>query len=363
MNGETRQGISHRSTERCPVSCKMLLRGGLSVALLVAWMTAARAELASVEVRQEKGASVYVAEGVVEAVRQTVVSGQVPGVISQLAVKAGDAVQAGQVLLRIDARAATQMSAASAASADAARTAFEVASKDYQRQKQLYDQEYISQAAMERAEAQYRAAQSQANAAMAQAQAARAQSGFYTLTAPYDGLVADVGVVLGDMAMPGRPLMTVYDPAALRVTATVPQARVDGIIEDAKLRVEIPGLSESRRWLAAVNSKILPKADASTHTMQIRLDLPGKIDGLPPGAFARVYLPVSGPDRQRLFVPAESVFRRAELTAVYAIDANGLPRLRQVKAGPRLGDDIEILSGVTLGERVAADPMAAARRR
>ena len=336
--------------------------GVLVLTLATAWIGAVQANpLAGVAVRSDKGNSVYVAEGVVEAVRQTVVSAQVPGVINKLAVKAGDVVKSGQLLLQIDARAADQMSLASQAKAEEARTALNVANKDYERQKQLYAQEYISPAAMERAEAQYRAAQAQVNAALAQATAARAQTGFYTLNAPYGGLVADVDVTLGDMAMPGRPLLTVYDPSAIRVTAIVPQARAEQLFQNARLRIEIPSLPEGLRWYEASASKLLPKADASTHTMQLRLDLPPGTR-LAPGTFARVHLPVAAEGGQRLFAPAKAVFKRAELTAVYVLDDQGKPRLRQVKTGPLVGDEVEILSGLSVGERVAVDPLAASRQ-
>ncbi|MEI7430535.1 MAG: efflux RND transporter periplasmic adaptor subunit [Betaproteobacteria bacterium] len=340
------------------------LRAALITTLVFPWVGMAAADtLASAPVREEKNSSIYVAEGVVEAIRQTVVSTQVPGVINKLAVKAGDAVKSGQLLLQIDARTADQLSIASSANAEAARTGLEVAKKDYERQKQLYEKEYISQAAMERADAQYRASEAKANATKAQAVASRTQSGFYALAAPYAGLVSDVDVTVGDMAMPGRTLLTVYDPEALRVTATVPQAQIAGMIQKAKVRIEIPTLPENQRWYEASSSKVLPKADASTHTMQIRLDLPIGNLGLPPGTFARVHLPTTGRDGQHLFVPTKAVFQRAELTAIYVIDEQGTPHLRQVKRGSIAGDEIEVLAGVAVGERVALDPIAASRHR
>ena len=137
--------------------------------------------------------------------------------------KAGDTVKAGQVLLRLDARAAEQTAAAGAAQVQAARATQEAATRDFERQQQLFQQNYISKAALDRAEAQYKASQAEAAAQLASAGAARTQSGFYVVSAPYDGIVSDVAVVLGDMAMPGRALLTVYDPRSLRVSVAVPQ--------------------------------------------------------------------------------------------------------------------------------------------
>ena len=154
-------------------------------------------------------------DGIVEAVRQSVVAAQVAGAIVALDVKAGDTVKAGQTLARIDARAAEQNASASDAQVRSAQALLDVASKDFERQKQLFDKQYISQAALERAESQFKAAQAQAAALLAQAGAARTQSGFYVVRAPYAGVVAEVPVAQGDMAMPGRALLTLYEPGCV----------------------------------------------------------------------------------------------------------------------------------------------------
>jgi hypothetical protein len=62
-------------------------------------------------------------------------------------------------------------------------------------------------------------------------------------------------------------------------------------------------------------------------------------------------------------VPAKAVVRRAELTGVYVIGADGKPLLRQVRLGPASGEQVEVLAGLAAGERVALDPQAAARVR
>jgi len=277
-----------------------------------------------------------------------------------LDVKAGDAVKAGQVLLRLDARAAEQTAAAGAAQVLAARAAQDVATREFERQKQLFEQNFISRAALDRAEAQHKAAQAEAAAQLASAGAARTQTGFYVVRAPYAGVVADVSVVLGDMAMPGRPLLSVYDPAALRVSATVPQTVVAALPKAAALQVELPGAVAGR--VTPLRAQVLPTVDPATHTAELRLDLPAGLAGVTPGLFARAWLPAPATDG-RLFVPAAAVVRRAEFAAVYVVAASGRPLLRQVRLGSAAGDSIEVLAGVAAGERVALDPQAAARVR
>ena len=97
---------------------------------------------------------------------------------------------------------------------------------------------------------------------------------------------------------------------------------------------------------------------------QIRLILPAgnnaETTGLTPGMFARVWLPATGSsaqaDAEKLYLPSTAILRRAEMTGVYVLDAQGQPRLRQVRLGRTAGELVEVLSGVRKGEQVAADP-------
>ncbi len=302
-------------------------------------------------------------DGVVEAVRQTNVSAQVSGAIVALNISAGERVRAGQELLRIDARAAGELAAASAAQVRAAQASLSVASADYERQKQLFQRQYISQSALDRARGQFEAARAQVQALQAQAGATHAQSSFFVVTAPYAGVVSAVPVSLGDMATPGRLLVTLYDPSALRVTAAIPQSALAGAPDGKGLRLQLPGAPASQSRLEPASVQILPAADAATHTLQVRLGLPASVKDVVPGMFARVWLPATAASsgRARLYVPASAVVRRAEMTGLYVVDAQGRALLRQVRLGPLDGDRIEVLSGVGKGERVAADPQAAAR--
>ncbi len=340
-------------------------RSALIAASLLASSIAAAApeQLASAPVVLREASETAGYDGVVEAMRQTVVAAQVSGAVVAITVRPGDTVQEGQVVARIDARAAEQTAAAGDAQVQAARASLEVATREVERQRQLYEKRYISQGALERAEAQYKATRAQLSAQLAQAGAARTQSSFYVVKAPYAGVVSEVPAVLGDMAMPGRPLLTVYDPGALRVTASVPETAILRMDADRAARIQLPSLPPARQWIAPARVEVLPTVDAGTHTVQVRLELPAGTPGVTPGMFARAWLPTAGEKRARLYVPAAAVVRRAEMTGLYVIDPNGRPVLRQVRVGGNAGDAVEILTGVTAGERVALDPQAAARVR
>ena len=302
----------------------------------------------------------------VEAVRETLLSAQVPGAIVALTVKAGDGVKAGQELARIDARMASQGAAASSAQVAAAQASLNVAAREYERQKQLFAKRYISQAALDGAEAQWRAAQAQVTALQAQAGVAATQTGLHSVKAPYSGVVSSVPVNLGDMAMPGKALVSLYDPAALRVTAQITQDQARQLRTSHGVQVEIPGLTaqSQRLSIAATAVQLLPTADPLSHSVPVRVQLPGNLQGAMPGMFARLWWQGDAPDAvQRVSIPAAAVVRRAEMTGVYVQGQDGRPQLRQVRLGPQQGDRVEVLSGLRVGDQVALQPQMAARVR
>jgi RND family efflux transporter MFP subunit len=239
----------------------------------------------------------------------------------------------------------------------------DVAAKEFARQRQLAAANFISAAALDRAEAELKAARAQAAAQGASAGAVRTQSGFYVVRAPYAGVVAEVPVTLGDMAMPGRALVTLFDPAALRVSAAVPQSATMPLGDGREVRVEIPSLpSAAQRMQTPERVEQFPSADAATHTVTLRAELASGLAGAAPGQFARIWLPsTDAGSHTSPWVPAQAVVRRAEMTGLYVLDGHGKPLLRQVRLGRSDGTQVEVLSGLDIGEQVATDAQAAVR--
>ena len=350
-------------TWKYPSTAALLWTACLFSPLASPWAGAAGLATAQVQGGPAQHADLQSFDGVVEPVRQATLAAQVAGAIVSLSVKVGDTVRAGQELVRIDARAASQNAQASAAQVDAARAGLTVAGKDLERQQQLLQKQYISQAALERSQAQFDAAKAQVQALEAQSQAAQTQQRFFVIQAPFSGVVSEVPVTMGDMAMPGRPLLTLHDPSALRVTATVAQSAVPASL--GRLQYEFPGWSGASGLMNANGATLLPLVDVATHSAQIRFRLPA-LSGVVPGMFARVWLPVAegaAGSTERLFVPSAAVVRRAELTAVYLVDVQGRPALHQVRLGRVQGDRVEVLTGLRAGDKVATDPQAAAQVR
>ena len=312
---------------------------------------AAALQTATVEVRDVE--LTYSAEAVVEAVRQSTVSAQMAGRIVELRFDVGDYVKKGDVIVRIDERAAVQAVAASEAQVRQAQAALRNARAEYERSRQLVAQKFLSQAALDRAESEYKAAQERVSALLAGAGQAATERGFATVVAPYSGIVSARHVELGEMATPGKPLMTGFDPGTLRVTATLPQAQVAAIQAGAKARIELPSVA---RWIEAAQLTVIPAADPRTHTTQVRISLPPEVRGIYPGIYARAYF-VTG-RKSALLVPRAAVIRRSEVTAVYVVSES--IQFRQVRLGTA-GDEasVEVLAGLKPGERVALEPVKA----
>lgn len=313
----------------------------LAAAVLPGLTFAQSAPLATAPVELREIELTYPAEAVVEAVKQAVIAAQVPGRVVEVRADAGDAVKQGQLLMRIDAREAAEGYAASQATLANAKA-------NYERTKNLHAQKFISKAALDKAEADYRAAQAGAGAAGAAASHA-------SIVSPLTGFVAQRHTEAGELATPGRPLITVYDPKGLRVTSSIPQYKLAAVRATLQAKIEFP---ETGKWVDAVKVEVLPAADPRTHTVTARVYLPDNLPGIIPGMFARTHF-VTG-KAKKLLVPAAAVLRRGEVTAVYVIDEKNAARLRQVRLSePLAGGYHEVLAGLSAGEKVALDPVKA----
>ena len=326
----------------------------LASVLISTWSIAQERATASVTRGSVVGSAVY--EGHIEAVTETSIAAQVAGVIQKIQVNAGDQVRAGQVLVQIDATHAKQQQAAMTAQVDAARAELHALTQELQRQKQLFARNYISKAALERVEAQQRSAAAQLKAQQAQAQAAQVTTDFFIIRAPYDAVVIDVPAMQGDMAMPGMPLLSLFNPKVLRVSVAIPLAAAEQAGVSAKDTNSVRVLHEQQA-LIVENIQVLPTADRATHTVRLRVGVANPQGNLFPGQPVKVQLQqaaTAGQD-QRLFIPKAAVIQRAELTAVYVLSEEHKPLLRQVRLGASDHDLVEVRSGLAEGERVLLD--------
>ncbi len=327
---------------------------GLS-ALLVSVPAWPAEPLQTVVAQEREVAQTYGLDGVVEATHQATVSAQISGRVKAVLFDVGDRVNKGQVILRIDESEANQAVAGSNAQLAQAQAALSNAKLNYERSQQLFAQKFISQAALDKARADYEMAEAQAKASKAGAQQSALAQSYTSVVAPYAGVVSARMVEMGEMVTVGKPLMTGFDPSELRIIANVPQYKLAEIGAHPTAIVEVPELN---RWINAVGITVQPSADPRTHSTQVRVNLPAHEKGVYPGMFVRTHFMVG--KVRKLLIPAPAILRRSEVVAVYVVDDKNAPRLRQVRLGEATEKgEVEVLSGLTAGERVATDPVKA----
>lgn len=297
-------------------------------------------------------------EGVIEPVKQSTISAQASGRIATLAVKAGDKVKAGQVLISIDDREAQTGVQRSQAQVAQAQAELRNAQAHFERTRNLQSKGFVSAAALDTADSQLKGALAGRDQAGAGARQSALAQGFTRVSAPFEGWVLQVHVEAGDLALPGKPLLTLYAPLPIRAVVQVPvsrsgQARAAGAVE-----VLLQSSDGSAQWVRPVSISTVPTADPVSQTLEWRLELPPQsAQNELPGQQVKVRF--AGAQAQRLLVPASAVLRRGELTAVYAVSGQGFV-LKAIRLGADHGAaGIEVVAGLTPADQVALDPVRA----
>ncbi|MCF7220364.1 efflux RND transporter periplasmic adaptor subunit [Marilutibacter chinensis] len=303
-------------------------------------------------------------DGVVEAVQRADLSAQTSGRVVTVAVDIDDRVERDQVLLRItsvEQQAGLRMAQAALRAAEAAVVEAE---SNYRRLAALEDRQYVSRAQIDQARAARDSAVAARDAARADLAHASRQAGYTVVRAPFAGIVSARQVEPGETVAPGQPLLSMHAPDTLRIEVQIPQSEAAAIRAAGRAVV---ALDDGRR-IDAARVTVFPAADPLTHSVGVRVELPDPATSGPgpvpqPGVTARVVFPgttAATGTPQILQVPHSALVQRGEVSGVYVLSGDHLG-LRQVRIGRRIGDEIEVLAGLAPGERIATDPVAAAR--
>ena len=274
--------------------------------------------------------------GQVRPIFQATLSSRIQGTIDQLLVREGTQVVKGQTLIQLDRRDVQ---------GDLARASAEVENTkaQFNRMKLLYGQEAVSKQEVENATRAFKVADANRKTALT-------QLSYTVVKAPFDGVITEKKVEVGEMASPGQPLLKMEDPLQLRLEATVAEGDLKSVSGGDTIPVVIDALSGQA--LTGVVSQILPAGDPQTHTFMVKVDLP-QTSGLKTGMFGRFQLDKG--THQTILVPDSAIVERGELTSVFVVGSDQISRLRWIKVGRRFDIQTEILSGVNVGERALLD--------
>lgn len=294
-------------------------------------------------------------EGVLEAVNRATVSAQTSGRVVELLFDVDDYVERGATLVKFSAAEQTARHQQAQAALEEATARLREAQNERARIAGIYAKRLVAKAAMDKADAELKAAQARHESAAARAAETAEQLEHAVVRAPYAGIVVERHIEVGELANPGQPLMTGISLEHLRATTSVPQHYVATVRAAAEARVYV----QDRQPLVSSDITVSPYADPQAHSFRVRVNLPALAPaGLYPGMLVKVGFATG--TEQQLLMPAQAVVRRSEVTAAYVVEPDGRVRFRQVRIGATQGDDrVIVLSGLTEGERVAIDPVAA----
>ena len=288
------------------------------------------------------------AVGTTEPYARAAVAAQLMARITAADFEEGEPVRVGQVLVRLDDAALQAVQDYAQAELAAAHSARLLAEKNALRLRNLYDQEAVSQQALDDAETALARAAATEKSARQKLRQAEVQRTYSSIASPLNGHVVRKLVDVGDMATPGAPLFIVEQIDSLKVEVSLPEDR--RVAADQRVQVEIEALGQrvEGRVLAQVQA-----ADPRSRTFRAKIAIGNVNDRIGSGMYARALLPEA--PRDALLVPSTALVRKGQLQGVYAV-SNGRAQLRWLRLGGQRGAAYEVLSGLDEGDEVVVDP-------
>lgn len=293
-------------------------------------------------------------DGVVEAVRHATLAAQTSGRVASIDADIGDSVANGAELIRLTSVEQQADSRNYAAALNAAQAQLVQAEASWKRIEALAPTQYVSRAQVDEARAARDAARANRDAAQAALTGIRQQAIYTQVRAPYAATVSARYVEPGETVATGQALMALYVPGEFRIEVDVPQATADAIRAHPAARIRL----DDGRSIDADKVIVYPSADATTHSVTVRVMLPEDVPNLQPGITAKVAFPATQANDGALSIPASALVQRGELNGVYVVTDKRVV-LRQLRLGDRVGNRLQVLSGLQPGDRVATDPVKA----
>ncbi len=155
----------------------------------------------------------------------------------------------------------------------------------------------------------------------------------------------------GTMAAPGVPLLQIDQATNLQLQATVDQSVISVVRKGMKVQLAIDGVAFGNT--AGTVADIVPAADPSSHSFLVKIDLPASSQTRA-GMYGTAEF--ANGTRQAILIPRSAVVARGSLNCVYVLDGQGIAQLRYITLGAAQGNLVEVLSGVSSGEKLVDTP-------
>ncbi len=297
------------------------------------------------------------AVGTVRAVNEMVVTPRVAARITELNLAAGQRVTKGDVLVRLDDRDLKARLEQAKAMATAAVSTRDQARIDRARLATGVPSGAVSRSEFDRADLALKNAESEVVRTSELINEVQATVAYATILAPGSGVVVDKKVNSGDTVMPGQVIATLYDPTHMQLIASVRENLTQRLKVGQEIGVRMEALG---RTCAGTISEIVPEAESASRTFQVKVTGPCP-PGIYSGMFGRIVIPLDSQDV--LLVPAAALSRVGQLDMVDVVDRDNRLERRTVQLGRKIGADMEILSGLREGEKVAVTTSVAGTQR
>ncbi|WP_075880779.1 efflux RND transporter periplasmic adaptor subunit [Vreelandella massiliensis] len=291
-----------------------------------------------------------VLDGIVEAVDRSTISAQTSGRILEISFDVGDTFTAGTLILQLEDSEQRAGWNQAQASLDEAAANLVDARQRFERIRAVRNRDLASEQAFDQATNRLEAAKARRERSIARVSEAEQQLAYTQVRAKSDGIFTRRHVEPGEAVRPGQPLFDVLALSPLRVEAALPRRYLSQVRDNPRIHVSV----DEGQMLNTGALTIYPQADPRSDTVRLRLRLLAPGTGILPGMLAKVAVGVAS--RDALWIPVDSLIQRSELRAVYVLDENDQPRLRQVRIGIEKDERLEVLSGLDAGERVLIEP-------
>ena len=287
--------------------------------------------------------------GTVQSQYRTTVSARLQANIVEMNVNAGSHVSKGDVIAKLDDRDLRARLEQANQALRAIESQRDLAKRKAERFDKLVQQQAAGKEELDDWKARYAAATADATAAEQKIREVQVALSDAVILSPMTGIVVERLAEPGDMAVPGKSLALIYDPANLRLEAVVREAYISRLDELRKQKTTISVLIESAgREVPGTITQIVPLADPQSRSFIVRVHLESGVD-LYPGMFGRLRVPLG--EVERVEIPRKAVREVGQLSLVTVAQGDHA-QTRAVRLGPVRGDRVEVLSGLAVGERV-----------
>jgi membrane fusion protein, multidrug efflux system len=294
--------------------------------------------------------------GSVLAERQSEIAANVSGRIVSTLVERGQTVKAGQVLVVVDSKAAGLSASAATAQFRAADTQVKLARQECDRADTLFGQSAISKAEFDRLKAQCTAQLYSATAAGANADLATKLAGDTSIRAPFDGVVGERYVNIGEYVQPMTKVASLYAVNPARITVSIPEQAVGLVREGQRLDAEVSAYPN--RVFPATVKYVSPALRATTRDLIIEAVAKNDDLALKPGMFATVRLVVGSEEQPT--IPLDALRVDGTVRRIF-LARQGAAFEMVVRTGVTKDGRIALLEDLADAERVIVKPPAGLR--